>query len=39
LDPSVYEVFDSASVLELNPKVLTLTPETLFILTLSCYRI
>jgi hypothetical protein len=26
LDPCVYDVFDSASALELNPEVLTLTP-------------
>jgi len=26
LDPRVYDVFDSASALKLNPEVLTLTP-------------
>jgi len=28
LDPSVCDVFDSASALELNPEVVTLTPGT-----------
>jgi len=28
LDPCVYDAFDSASALELNPEILTLTPGT-----------
>jgi len=28
MDPCVYDIFDSASALELNPTVLTLTPGT-----------
>jgi hypothetical protein len=28
LDPCVYDIFDSESALELNPEVVTLTPET-----------
>jgi len=31
LDPCAYDIFDSASVLELNPEILTLTPWTLCI--------
>jgi len=39
MDPCVFEVFDSASGLEVYPKVLTLTPGTPCILTLSYYHI
>jgi len=28
MDPCVYDVFDSASALELNPELVTLTPGT-----------
>jgi len=31
MDPCVYDIFDSAQALELNPKLLTLTPGTLCI--------
>jgi len=39
LDPCVYDIFDSESALELNPEVVTLTPETPRIHTLVYIKI
>jgi hypothetical protein len=37
LEPRIYDVFDSASALELNPEILTLTPGAPVYIHVYCY--